>query len=269
MALFVTAPIENRNRQIKRLAVRASNEGTDPMNVLLEVYHAPQSDDGPSAKVLYVQRQVSLNPGTIQTFNNIFADLPVVNARVTTSGPGADAASVTFTAKDATGTVLPGVINPLPTRPQLLSNPQFPSVPLDNEKRTIKSLVARTSNEGTSSASVLLEVFYPTDPVDDGPSAKSLYVQRMVDLQPGTIHTFDRIFTDFPYLDARITASGAGADSVAVSFAARDAANNVLPGVVQASPPNPVVIQEGPPPQAFPRNPEAIQAPPPPPAIPQ
>jgi hypothetical protein len=246
MALFVTAPIENRNRQIKRLAVRASNEGTDPMNVLLEVYHAPQPDDGPSAKVLYVQRQVSLNPGTIQTFNNIFADLPVLNARVTTSGPGANAASVTFTAKDAAGAVLPSVINSIPPRQQFLSSPQFPSAPMENDKRTIKSLVARASNEGTSAASVMLEVFYPPDPVDDGPSAKSLYVQRLVDLQPGTIQTFDHISTDFPFLEARITASGAGVASVAVSFAARDAANNALPGMIQAFPPNPEAIQAPP-----------------------
>jgi hypothetical protein len=244
------------------MAVRASNEGTNPMNVRLEVYHASQPDDGPSAKVLYVQREVSLNPGTIQTFNNIFADLPVVNARVTTSGPGADEASVTFTAKDETGTVLPGVINPLPQRPQLLSSRRFPSVPMDNEKRTIRSLVARASNEGTSTANVLLEVFRPVDPVEDGPSAKSLYVQRLVDLPPGRIHTFDNISTDFPFLEARITASGADVASVAASFAARDAANNVLPGVIQAYPPNPPGVQEVPPPQSVPPNPEVIPTPP-------
>ncbi|SEC25920.1 hypothetical protein [Paenibacillus sp. GP183] len=246
MALFVTAPIENRNRQVKRMAVRASNEGTAPMNVRLEVFHAPQPDDGPSAKVLYVQREVSLNPGTIQTFNNIFADLPVVNARVTTSGPGADEASVTFTAKDETGAVLPGVINPLPRRPQFITSP-FPSVPMDNEKRSIKTLVARASNEGASAASVLLEVFYPPEPVEDGPSAKSLYVQRLIDLEPGTIHTFDNIYTDFPFLEARITASGVDVASVAASLAARDEANRVLPGMAQAFPPNPPGVQEVPP----------------------
>lgn len=243
MALFFTAPIENRNRQIKILVVRASNEGTAPLNVLLEVFHMPQPNDGPSAKVKYVQRLVSLDPGTDQTFNNIFANFPVVGARVTTSGPGADAASVNFTAMDANGNVLPGVINPFSPSPILPPVPVYPSSPINNEKRTIKSLVARASNEGTSPASVLLEAFHPTAPIVDGPSVRQMHVQRLVDLQPGTIQTFDNIFADFQFLDARITASGVDVDSVAVSFVARDAENNVLPGMIQATPPAPVIPQ--------------------------
>jgi hypothetical protein len=109
MAVITTGALENRSREIKSLAVRAANVGTQMTDVLLEVFHAPNASDGPSVQQLYVQRLISVAPDQLHTFDNIFGDLDAVTVRLTTSGLGQDTVAVTVSTRDAQRRNIPGL----------------------------------------------------------------------------------------------------------------------------------------------------------------
>jgi hypothetical protein len=123
MAIHSTGAIENRGRDIKSLVVRAANVGTDSAEVLFEVFHALNAEDGPSMQQLYVQRLVAVPPNQLHSFDNIFADLDAVTVKVTTSNLGQDSISVSVTARDAQKKRIPGFQPPLERIPTI--QPQF------------------------------------------------------------------------------------------------------------------------------------------------
>ncbi|TFE25226.1 hypothetical protein [Cohnella luojiensis] len=106
---------------------------------------------------------------------------------------------------------------------------------IENRGRDMKSLTVRAANIGSDSAEVLLEVFHARGAAD-GPSMQELYVQRLVAVIPNQLQTFDNIFADLDAVTVRVTTSGVGEDSIAVSVAARDAGRRVIPGFVSSNP---------------------------------
>jgi len=71
MAIITTGSMENRSRDVRSLAVRAANVGTESANVLLEVFRAvPSAEDGlPRKNSMYSvwlpSRPTSCKPLTI------------------------------------------------------------------------------------------------------------------------------------------------------------------------------------------------------------
>jgi hypothetical protein len=112
---------------------------------------------------------------------------------------------------------------------------RFSTGAIENRVRDMKSLTVRAANIGTDSANVLLEVFHAPGAAD-GPSMQVLFVQRLVSVIPDQVQTFDNIFADLDAVTVRVTTSGDGMDSIAVSVAARDAQRRVIPGYVASNP---------------------------------
>ncbi len=106
---------------------------------------------------------------------------------------------------------------------------------IENRLRDMKSLTVRAANIGTDSANVLFEVFHARRAAD-GPSTQELYVQRLVTVIPDQVQNFDNIFADLDAVTVRVTTSGAGQDSIAVSVAALDAARRAIHGFVSSNP---------------------------------
>jgi hypothetical protein len=126
MAIFSTGVIDNRRRAIRSLDIHAANIGSDPADMLLEVFHAGGAADGPSEQVLYVQRLVTVTPDRLHTFADIYADLDKVTVRITTSGLGQNAIAFSIAARDAQRREMTGLVAPNFNRFDQPQGPIFP-----------------------------------------------------------------------------------------------------------------------------------------------
>ncbi|WP_454191120.1 exosporium leader peptide [Paenibacillus sp. Marseille-Q7038] len=138
MSIFSTGVIENRNREVTNISVSISNESTVNANVQVAVYFVPAM--GVSSATVYFLNEFSLNPfntpGSILTFDNIYANFDQFGVRLITGLEGAENVAVTVTGLDNSanqifeifpGEVLgpqgpPGSIcsDPLPTATQIV-----------------------------------------------------------------------------------------------------------------------------------------------------